>query len=160
MNPSLAIVCAGALALLLNLPLGAAAAVPGPQSDQSLRWARARVEFDIDMLQRDQHDYDGHRVKAIESFQDAHQQLGLALAYDRDRGDDRSAVPFVSASSTARGYDASDANLNQVRSDVERVIDMLQRDDTDYGGHRIDAIARLQEGRQQLVDALRWDGRR
>jgi hypothetical protein len=156
MKTPFAIVCAGAMALLMNLPQ-VAAAMPGPQSDQSLRWANARVEMDIDMLQRDQHDYDGHRVKAIEAFQDAHQQLGFALTYDRNRGD--AAAPFASAT-WERGGGASDANLDQVRYDVERVIDALQRDDTDYGGHRVDAIARLQEGRQQLLDALRFDGRR
>jgi hypothetical protein len=151
------IVCAGAIVLLMNLPLSAGAAVPGPQSDQGLRWARSRVESDIDMLQRDQHDYDGHRVKAIEAFQDGRNQLDLALAYDRNRGDDSAAAQLASASSALRGQCASDVDLNQVRRDVERVIDVLQRDNSDYGGHRADALALLQQGRQQLVDAIQWD---
>ena len=156
MNRPTAIVCAGAMALLMNLPLGAAAAVPGTQSDQSLRWARSRVEYDIYMLQRDQHDYDGHRVKAIEAFQAGRSQLDLALAYDAGR---ESFAPFgVTDGVAASGFN-SDANLAYVRHDIERVLDVLQRDDTDYGGHRADAISRLQDGREQIVDALRSDGR-
>jgi len=155
MKRPLAIACAGALALLMNLPLGAAAAVPGPQSDQSLRWARSHVEFDIDMLQRDRHDYDGHRVKAIEAFQDSRNQLSLALAYDAGR---ESGVPFGMPNAAALNGSNSDANLAYVRHDIEQVIDLLQRDDSDYGGHRVDAIARLQQGRQQILDALRADG--
>jgi hypothetical protein len=156
MNRPLGIVCAGTIALLMNLPLGATAAVPGPQSDQSLRWSHSHVEFDIDMLQRDQRDYGGHRVKAIESFSDARNQINLALAYDKNRGDD---LALLSAEQTAalRSQCGSDVNLNDVRRDVERVIDLLQRDNTDYGGHRVDAIARLQQGRQQLVEAIQWD---
>ena len=148
---------AATMTLLMTLPLGAIAGVPGPQSDQTLSWARYRVAFEIDMLQRDQHDYDGHRVKAIEAFQDGSSQLNLALAYDKNRGDDPYAVALAQEQSALRGQCASDVNLNQVRRDVEHIIDMLQRDNTDYGGHRVDAIARLQQGRQQLVDAIQWD---
>jgi hypothetical protein len=150
---SLAFACIVAMALL---PLSASAAAPGPQSDQNLRWARNRVEFDIDMLQRDQHDYDGHRVKAIEDFQNARNQLSVALAYDKNRGDYAAATALDQANGM-RGPCASDVNLNNVRRDVERVIDQLQRDNTDYGGHRTDAIALLQQGRQQLVEAIEWD---
>jgi hypothetical protein len=156
MNRPTAIVCAGAMALLMNLPLSATAAVPGPRSDESLRWARSRVEFDIDMLQRDQHDYDGHRVKAVEALQDGRTQLDLALAYDAGR---ESIGPLSPTDVAGLSGFNSDANLAYVRHDIERVIDALQRDDTDYGGHRTDAIARLQDGRQQIVDALRSDGR-
>jgi len=156
MKRPISLACASIVALALNLPLSASAAVPGPQSDQSLRWARTRVEFDIDMLQRDQHDYDGHRVKAIEDFQNARNQLSIALAYDKNRGD-YAAVSPLDQMNGMRGQCASDVNLNQVRRDVERVIDQLQRDDTDYGGHRVDAIALLLQGRQQLVEAIEWD---
>ena len=156
MNRQILLTCAGALALALNLPLSAAAAIPGAQSDQNLRWARSRIEFDIDQLQRDQHDYDGHRVRAIEDLQDARYQLDVALAYDHNRGDAVAAVPY------APGWvvdNRSDVNLGQVRRDVENVIDNLQRDDRDYGGHRSDAVSMLQAGRQQLDEALRTDGR-
>jgi hypothetical protein len=156
MKRPISLACAGIIAIALNLPLSASAAVPGPQSDQSLRWSRNHVEFDIDMLQRDQHDYDGHRVKAIADFQNARNQLNVALAYDKNRGDYLAATQLDQANGI-RGQCSSDVNLNEVRRDVERVIDLLQRDNTDYGGHRADAIALLQQGHQQLVEAIEWD---
>jgi len=157
MKRPISLACAAIVAIALNLPLSASAAVPGPQSDQNLRSARNHVEFDIDMLQRDQHDYDGHRVKAIEDFQNARNQLSIALAYDKNRGDYAAVSGLNQASAAMRGACASDVNLNQVRRDVARVIDQLQRDNTDYGGHRADAIGLLQQGRQQLVEAIEWD---
>jgi hypothetical protein len=49
-------------------------------SNNNIRFVRAYVERAIDMLNRDQHDYSGYRVKAIESLHDARQQLLAALA--------------------------------------------------------------------------------
>lgn len=126
----------------------------GRQSDNNLRYARARVERDIDMLQRDQHDYNGYRVRALDSLQDAGNQLQIALAYDRIHDYSPAAAPIVGE---AYGSNGSDRNLANVRSDVEQVVDMLQRDNTDYGGHRIDAIGFLQQSREQLSDALASD---
>jgi hypothetical protein len=143
-----------ALVLCATFPAMSLAA-NGQQSDNNLRYARARVERDIDMLQRDQHDYDGYRVKAIDSLQDARHQLQVALAYDRDH----EYIAPAAAPMLGEGYGAnrSDRNLAYVRQDVEQVIDMLQRDNTDYGGHRIDAIGFLQRSREQLSDALAYD---
>ena len=157
MKRPISLACAGIIAMALNLPLSASAAAPGPQSDQNLRWARNHVELDIDMLQRDNTDYGGHRVKAIEDFQNARNQISVALAYDKNRGDYSAVTGLNQASAAMRGQCASDVNLNQVRRDVERVIDQLQRDNTDYGGHRVDAIRLMQQGRQQLVEAIEWD---
>ena len=64
-----------ALILSALIPSISLAGVWPPQSDNSLRWARAHVERDIDMLQRDNRDYDGHRAKAIEAFQDSRNQI-------------------------------------------------------------------------------------
>ncbi len=44
---------------------------------------RSRLGGLIDQLQRDNHDYDGHRVAAIGEMQQAQSQLTQALAYDR-----------------------------------------------------------------------------
>jgi hypothetical protein len=51
------------------------------QSNDSLADARAHLETAIDALQRDNHDYNGYRLRAIQSFQAARQQLLLALAF-------------------------------------------------------------------------------
>lgn len=37
-------------------------AVSNPQSDSNMRWAQRRTEENIDMLQHDQHDYNGYRA--------------------------------------------------------------------------------------------------
>lgn len=144
------------LALCAATPLVSAAAAPGPLSDASLRYSRARTERDIDMLQRDQHDYNGHRAKAITELQEARGQILIALRYD-SRHDLKTVS--LSLNGAFRGNINSDANLIYVRRDVERSIDLLQRDNHDYGGHRVKAIGELQQARTQIVDALRSDGR-
>ncbi len=55
-------------------------------SDRNLRVEIRRLEQVIDMLQRDQHDYNGHRVQAIQDLQQARQQLEAALDYDNNHG--------------------------------------------------------------------------
>ena len=58
-------------------------------SDQNLRREYRRLEQVIDGLQRDQRDYGGHRVQAIQDLQQARQQLDEALEYDRTHGPGR-----------------------------------------------------------------------
>lgn len=154
MKRILAITLFAALSLGALIPAKSFAAVPPQQSDNNLRWARAHVERDIDMLQRDQRDYGGHRVKAIEDFQSARTQLTLGLTYD---GSHDYSIPMPVVPNFAVSNNRSDANLLYVRADVEHVLDVLQRDNTDYGGHRVAAIALLQQGRQQILAALAWD---
>ena len=55
-------------------------------SDQNIAWVRGRLEDLIEQLQRDRHDYDGHRVTAIGDMQQARTQLDAAIAWDRARG--------------------------------------------------------------------------
>ncbi len=149
---TISLLCALILsALIPSMSLAAS----GPQSDANLRYASARLARDIDMLQRDNRDYDGHRAQAVEDIQDSRNQIAVALSYDR-RHDDyiaAAAAPDIAA----YGGNRSDANLLYVRQDVEQVIDMLQRDNIDYGGHRVDAIGLMQQGREQLDLALRSD---
>ena len=56
-----------------------------------------------------------------------------------------------------RGERGSARNIYQVRIRLERLIDELQRDQRDYGGHRVDAIQLMQQARQQLLLAEQWD---
>lgn len=160
------------LTLLLSMPIISSAAVPGGSSDANLRWARARVERDIDMLQRDNQDYGGHREQAIDDMQRARYQILLGLSHDRNHDNIYNPSIFGGSNGLSRGdagnnglnrgndCNGSDANLRYVRRDVENVIDALQRDNTDYGGHRADAIRDLQQAREQIVDALVFDATR
>ena len=55
----------------------------GRGSDRNIQIERRRLEQVIDMLQRDRHDYGGHREQAVDLLQRARQQLDEALEYDR-----------------------------------------------------------------------------
>jgi len=52
-------------------------------SARNLIWVRHRLEALIDQMQRDRHDYGGHRVAAIADLQQARAQLDEAIEYDR-----------------------------------------------------------------------------
>ncbi len=54
---------------------------------------------------------------------------------------------------------ASERNLRGVRHRLEGLIDQLQHDQSDYGGHRVKAIADLQQARAEIVAALGDDRR-
>jgi len=55
-------------------------------SDRNIRTEMRRLEQVIDALQRDRHDYGGHREQAVDLLQRARQQLDEALEYDRSHG--------------------------------------------------------------------------
>ena len=56
-----------------------------------------------------------------------------------------------------RGNRGSDQNIRREYRRLEQVIDGLQRDQRDYGGHRQQAIDALQQARRQLDEALEYD---
>lgn len=151
------------LAALAGVAMGLAtasqvlAAVGPRQSDNNLRWARYRIEENLDMLQRDRHDYNGYRVRAIAKLQGAREQINLALRYDRQA--DWAAAATATRTSVNGPDNGSDRNLLVVRRNVEHIIDRLQRDNHDYGGHRVAAIGLLQQAREMLTIALRYDNR-
>lgn len=62
------------------------AAQLGRASDRSLLQVRRRLEVLIDQLQRDNHDYGGHRVAALNLLEQARAQLDAAIDYDNRRG--------------------------------------------------------------------------
>lgn len=63
----------------------------------------------------------------------------------------------VNAQHHLRGDRNSDQNIRREYRRLEQVIDGLQRDQRDYGGHRAQAIQNLQQARQQLDEALEYD---
>jgi hypothetical protein len=56
-----------------------------------------------------------------------------------------------------RGERGSARNLLEVRRHLEIAIDQAQRDQRDYGGHRVQAINDMQQARQQIEEAIQWD---
>jgi len=55
-------------------------------SDRNLIAIRTRLESFIDQLSRDQSDYGGHRVKAIDWLQRARNELTAAVRFDQSHG--------------------------------------------------------------------------
>ena len=58
----------------------------------------------------------------------------------------------------ARSEWGSATNIYGVRGRLGALIDQLQRDNRDYGGHRVAAINEMQQAQAQLTQALRYDG--
>jgi len=148
-----------ALTLGLSVTLPASAESFQRASNQNLWHVRHHLEFDIDQLQRDQRDYGGYRVRAIANVQAAREQLLQAEEFEHGRrmggfgGDD-------DTSGGMRDQWQSDRNLWMVRRDIERQSLQLERDASDYGGHKAAAIAALQRARRDLTVAERYAHRR
>jgi len=60
------------------------------------------------------------------------------------------------AMNNMRGQWHSNRNIHYVRHRLEMVIDNLQRDQHDYGGHRVAALNLLQQAREQLLQAEQY----
>ena len=65
--------------------------------------------------------------------------------------------PYAVSGQHVRGNRGSDQNIRREYRRLEQVIDGLQRDQRDYGGHREQAIDALQQARRQLDEALEYD---
>ncbi|GAC1302743.1 MAG: hypothetical protein NVSMB19_12270 [Vulcanimicrobiaceae bacterium] len=83
----------------------------------------------------------------------------IALALGSFAAGNLSALP-ASAQTAApqlRGEHGSKHDIRSVERRLERMIATLQRDQRDYGGHRVNAISLLQQADQQLQAALATD---
>jgi hypothetical protein len=111
-------------------------------SDRSLAYVKANLLNALDMLRRDRPAYNGWRLRAISDLEAARDQIATAL-----RQDVSVEQPGV----------ASDSNIRFTRAYIQRGINMLQADRSDYAGHRIAAIGAMQNADNDLVAALRAD---
>ena len=66
-------------------------------------------------------------------------------------------VAVTSPYNNLRGERGSKRNIRMVRTRLERLIDNLQRDRRDYGGHREQALDLMQRARAQLLQAEQYD---
>jgi hypothetical protein len=148
---------AGAVAVALCTAYAQATPASADFSDANMRYASNYIERANDYLANDQHDYGGHRVSAMTDISRARADIAAALAFDRSHP---VAHPLINQASPVdeaafvRSQQGSNNNLIYVRHYLERAIDMMQRDNTDYGGYRVKAIADTQAARDQIVAAL------
>jgi Spy/CpxP family protein refolding chaperone len=56
-----------------------------------------------------------------------------------------------------RGEHGSNTNVRTIHRRLERLIDQLQHDRHDYGGHREKAVDLLQQARAELNQAIQYD---
>jgi hypothetical protein len=110
-----------------------------PGSNESLRETRANISAIIDDLEFDPGVYGGHRVAAIDAFKAAHEELTKALKYRRK---------------TTRNTALADDNIQRKIGCIDNAIPALQNDSADYGGHKEQAIADLQQAKSELQAAL------
>lgn len=146
------------LAALVFAPVPALA-VGDCASSQNLWHVHRRLDGAIDQLQHDQRDYGGHRVAAINDLQNARNEIVAAEQSDRDDLHCARAGGSTGGSDAnwgRRGQGNSNRNLMGVRRWVENMVDQLQRDNHDYGGHRVNAINDMQAARNELVQAERY----
>ena len=68
-----------------------------------------------------------------------------------------SAQTYPTTPPPPRGEVGSARNIAYVRRRLEALIDQLQKDQHDFGGYRVRAIAALQQARADLDQALQWD---
>lgn len=153
-----------ALVIVAGTFASANAATGDCASNQSLAQVHRRLDGAIDRLQHDQRDYGGHRESAIDDLQRARTELVAAEAAAIEDAHDNArcfrahgATGGSDAAWGVRGDRSSDRNLRVVGAWVERMVDRLQRDNHDYGGHRVRAIGDMQAARAQLTAAERYD---
>jgi hypothetical protein len=120
----------------------AAAAVPQGYGKENIREVRGEVLEWIDELNLDVHDYNGYRARALRRLEAARADLLEALK--AQHAVDRTDV-------------GSDRNLRTIRDAISRRISQLERDPSDYGGHRVGAIEDLREARSMVELALKVD---
>ena len=118
------------------------------QSNQSLDQIAARINQDISALNGDDTDYGGHRIAAIKQMQIAHNQIQAAEQYAATHGKGANAANPGSAVAMAGGgvrrqQGQSDQNIAAVKTDLQAVLNQLNADSADYGGHKGNAATAL-----------------
>lgn len=130
-------------------------------SNTNLERIADRIQRQIVFLNHDARDYGGHRVNAIRDLQGAHDQLKVAEAYARSHGYGTPGMnPGPVGGPRPGGWRRwewqSDTNLSTVRAHLQQMIDRLQRDNRDYGGHRVAAVTDMQAAVNELGFALQY----
>jgi hypothetical protein len=131
------------------------------QSNQTLDAMAARINQDIHALDGDDSDYGGHRIAAIARMQVAHREIAAAeqyaIAHGRGAGaaNPGGAAP-MEGTGVQRQQGQSDANIEAVKNDLQVVLNQVNADSQDYGGHRVNAARALEDAIADLGKALEY----
>lgn len=119
-----------------------------PTSNAQLEQAMQVLHSARITLEAADHDYGGHRAAAVKAIGAAHHQLRLALGLPKGTGKGAK----VTGNNEAQAL--SDMQLAATIPVLNTTIGVLNMANSDYGGHRADAIRDLGEAVTQLQKAL------
>ena len=153
---------AGAQSVNYPIPYGAH---PGQGTSNNSVWsAEHHLRGMIVRLERDDRDYGGHRVAALNAVRNAHRELLAAETYARGRGygtpntgysGPKPPVP-VMGTVPRRPPPQSNASVVDAQHAVNRIIRSLEGDSSDYGGHKGAALGQLHVAENELLQAERF----
>jgi len=149
------VLLSGGLVLVLGI-LGEARAVqkePQAISNAQLRKALNVLQSIKLTLEGANHDYGGHRVKAVGAISKAQHQLNLALKNAPKKKGEKvkgksNPLPEPQA--------LSDAQLNDSIGFLKDTVKLLEMANHDYGGHRAAAVRDLHQAIRELNLALKF----
>jgi opacity protein-like surface antigen len=119
-----------------------------------------RVGRVIRSLERDNRDYAGHRVAAINDLGNARNELLSAKQFAVAHGYGQGTPPTYPVGRPVygrRNEAGSNYSIALVRQHVGQMISRLERDNRDYGGHRVAGINWLQQASNELGAAEQWE---
>jgi hypothetical protein len=126
---------------------------PQGLSNAQLRQAQNVLQSIKLTLKGADHDYGGHRVKAIADISKAQNQLSLALKHGPKKGKGKgkgkgNPLPEPQA--------LSDAQLLESIVFLKDTVHLLEKANHDYGGHKAAAVRDLHQAIRQLEVALKY----
>jgi hypothetical protein len=133
------------------------------RSNDSVARVAKRVEKVIGNLQRDARDYGGHRVAAINDLSNARNELLAAEQFAQTHGYGSTVTtnPIVRAPRNGMGGRRNETrsaySVANERMRVQKMIGKLEKDNRDYGGHRVAAINWMQQAGNELLAAQQFD---
>jgi len=130
-------------------------------SNVNVQKAANHVGKMINALEKDNRDYAGHRVSAINDLSNARNELIAAEQYAQSHGYGTQQPPHPvhvpNPGAPRHSENRSNYQIAHVQMAVQRMISHLQRDSRDYGGHRVAAINWLNQANTELGLAVQWE---
>jgi hypothetical protein len=129
-------------------------------SNHNIGHAANRAGRVMEALQRDERDYGGHRVNAINDLGNARNELMAAEQFAETHGYyGQTPSPEAPPVEKPRRHDQKRSNysVEHAQEAVQEMLAHVQRDTRDYGGHRAIAISWLHQADNELTAAVQWD---
>jgi hypothetical protein len=123
----------------------------------------------IEVLEKAEHDFGGHREAALQACRQAEKQLWDAHDFERqhENGGKKVTAPAVQPPVTTsvpskegqKEERGEHPRLARAVEEIDKAIAYLQNAPHDFGGHRVDAIKDCETAKTQLQEALAYAGK-